>query len=189
MAAPLRLIIGLGNPGPSYDRTRHNIGFEVIDALSERINEPFKQKGQSLFAKGAWRGRPVGLVKPQTFMNRSGTAVEDLVRKNGLSPQDIMVIVDDIHLATGVIRIRGEGGTGGHNGLEDIADWLDSNKFPRMRIGVGNNFGSGQQANYVLETFSDDERPLMDKAVEKARDACLAFVTDGLMTAMNRYNG
>jgi len=189
MAAPIRLIIGLGNPGSTYDKTRHNIGFEVIDALSERIKEPFKQKGQSLIAWGSWRARKLGLVKPQTFMNRSGVAVEELVRKNGITPQDILVIVDDLHLAPGILRIRGEGGTGGHNGLEDIADWLDSNRFPRMRIGIGNSFGPGQQANYVLEGFTEEERLVINPAVEKARDAALAFVTEGLMTAMNRYNG
>ena len=189
MAAPKRLIIGLGNPGSIYEKTRHNIGFEVIDAIAGRIKGSFSTKGQSQIAWGSWRGKPFGLVKPQTFMNRSGVAVEELVRKNGLAPQDILVIVDDLHLAAGVLRIRGDGGTGGHNGLEDIGDWLDSNTFPRLRIGIGNNYGPGQQAKYVLEQFTEGERTLIDPAIEKARDAALTYVTDGIMTAMNRYNG
>jgi PTH1 family peptidyl-tRNA hydrolase len=122
-------------------------------------------------------------------MNRSGLAVEELLRRHRVEPQDILVIVDDIHLDTGVIRIRQKGGTGGHNGLDDIIDWLDTNDFPRMRIGVGNDFGQGRQAEYVLEKFSSDERTVIEPAIEKARDAALTFVTDGIVTAMNRYNG
>ena len=189
MAASKRLIVGLGNPGSTYERTRHNIGFEVAEAIAERIKEPFKTKGQSRIAWGSWRGRPFGICMPQTFMNRSGLAVEEIVRKSDLQPEDILVIVDDIHLETGAIRMRGNGGTGGHNGMEDIADWLDTNNFPRLRIGVGNDFGRGQQAQYVLEPFTEEERAIIDPAVEKARDAALTFVTDGIVTAMNRYNG
>lgn len=189
MAASKRLIIGLGNPGSAYEKTRHNIGFEVIDAIADRIKEPMKTKGQSKVAWGAWRGRKFGAAMPQTFMNRSGLAVEELIRKNGLGPEDILVIVDDLHLPTGTIRIRGKGGTGGHNGLEDIADWLDTDAFARLRIGIGSEFGRGQQAEYVLEPFTDEERKLIDPAIEKARDAALTFVTDGITTAMNRYNG
>jgi len=189
MAAAKRIIVGLGNPGLQYEKTRHNVGFEVIEALAERIKEPLKTKGQSKIAWGSWRGRPVGIVQPQTFMNKSGLAVEELVRKNRLSPADVLVIVDDLNLATGAIRIREKGGAGGHNGLEDIADWLDSNDFPRLRIGIGNEFGKGQQANYVLDLFTDEERSIIDPAIEKARDAALTFVTDGIVIAMNRYNG
>ncbi|NQV73638.1 aminoacyl-tRNA hydrolase [bacterium] len=189
MAASKRLIVGLGNPGSAYDKTRHNIGFEVVEAIADRIKEPFTTKGQSRIAWGSWRGRPLGVCMPQTFMNRSGLAVEEIVRKSDLKPEDILVIVDDIHLDTGVIRIRGNGGTGGHNGMEDIADWLDTNQFPRLRIGVGNNYGRGQQAQYVLEPFTEEERLLIDPAIEKARDAALTFVTDGIVTSMNRYNG
>jgi len=189
MAASKRLIIGLGNPGSTYEKTRHNVGFEVIEAIADRIKDPFRTKGQSKLAWGSWRARPFGVAMPQTFMNRSGLAVEELVRKNGLSPQDILVIVDDLHLSTGVIRIRQKGGTGGHNGLEDIADWLDTDDFPRLRIGIGNEFGRGRQAEYVLDPFTEEERALIDPAIDKARDAALTFVTDGITTAMNRFNG
>lgn len=184
-----RIIIGLGNPGIKYEGTRHNIGFEVIEAIADRIDADWRDKGRSAIADGRWRGRKLMLAAPQTYMNRSGLAVDELLRRNRVTAQDILVIVDDIHLDTGVIRIRQKGGTGGHNGLDDIIDWLDSNDFPRMRIGVGNDFGQGRQAEYVLEQFTEEERTLINPAIERARDAALTFVTDGIVTAMNRFNG
>jgi len=189
MAAGNRIVIGLGNPGSKYEGTRHNIGFEVVEAIAGRIDANWKSKGQSYIADGRWRGRKLLLAAPQTYMNRSGLAVEELLRRQRVEPQDILVIVDDIHLEPGVIRMRQKGGTGGHNGLDDIIDWLDTNDFPRMRIGVGNDFGRGQQADYVLELFTEEERKVIDPAIERARDAALTFVTDGIVTAMNRYNG
>jgi PTH1 family peptidyl-tRNA hydrolase len=189
VAGNIRILVGLGNPGSKYDRTRHNIGFEVVDVIAERIGASWKTKGQSLITEGRWRGRPLLLAKPQTYMNRSGLAVEELLRKHRVTPQDILVVVDDIHLDPGVIRIRQKGGTGGHNGLDDIIDWLDTNDFPRLRFGVGKDFGQGQQADYVLDVFTEEERTVVDPAIEKARDACLTFVTDGIVTAMNRFNG
>lgn len=188
MASSKRIIIGLGNPGAEYARTRHNIGFEAVEAIARRIREPFKTRGQSRVAWGKWRGRPLGLAMPQTFMNRSGIAVEELVRKNSLSPEDILVIVDDINLPPGKIRIRQKGGTGGHNGLEDVADWLDSNSFPRLRIGIGNDFGRGQQSSYVLDEFNAEERELIEGVIDEVCNAALTFVSDGIVTMMNHYN-
>jgi PTH1 family peptidyl-tRNA hydrolase len=189
MAGSIRIIIGLGNPGATYEGTRHNIGFEVVETIAGHIGATWKTKGQSKIAEGRWRGRKLLLAAPETYMNRSGLAVEELIRKYRVTPQDILVIVDDIHLDTGVIRIRQKGGTGGHNGLDDIIDWLDTNAFPRMRIGVGNDFGQGRQAEYVLEPFKAEQRTLIEPAIERARDAALTFVTDGIVTAMNRFNG
>jgi len=189
MAGSIRIIIGLGNPGATYEGTRHNIGFEVVETIAGHIGATWKTKGQSKIAEGRWRGRKLLLAAPETYMNRSGLAVEELIRKYRVTPQDILVIVDDIHLDTGVIRIRQKGGTGGHNGLDDIIDWLDTNAFPRMRIGVGNDFGQGRQAEYVLEPFTAEQRTLIESAIERARDAALTFVTDGIVTAMNRFNG
>ena len=189
MAGSNRIIIGLGNPGAKYEGTRHNVGFEVVEAVAERVGASWKTKGQSHIADGRWRGRKLLMALPQTYMNRSGLAVEELLRKHRVTPQDILVIVDDIHLDPGVIRIRQKGGTGGHNGLDDIIDWLDTNDFPRLRFGVGNDFGQGQQADYVLDVFTDEERKVINPSIERARDAALTFVTDGIVTAMNRYNG
>jgi len=188
MAASKRIIIGLGNPGVKYEGTRHNVGFEVVEAIADKIGADFKTKGQSRLAWGSYRGRPLGLAMPETFMNRSGLAVEELLRKNRLDPIDILVIVDDIHLAPGKLRIRQKGGTGGHNGLDDIIDWLDSSAFPRLRIGIGSEFGRGQQADYVLAQFPAEERELVNPIIERARDAALTFVTDGIVTSMNRFN-
>lgn len=183
-----RLIVGLGNPGEEYADTRHNVGFFVVDSLAERLNLVLKKKGSATLVWRKWKGRPVGLAKPRAYMNRSGISVEELARKNRLSPRDLLVIVDDINLPTGRIRIREKGGAGGHNGLEDIIDWLDSDTFPRIRIGIGNDFERGGQADYVLSTFDEAERPLIDEAVLRARDAALTYITDGIVTAMNRFS-
>lgn len=189
MAQSKRLIVGLGNPGAEYERTRHNVGFRVVDALADRLKLALKKKGETLVGWGSWRGRSVGVAKPLAYMNRSGLALEPLVRRSGLSPVDLLVIVDDINLPTGRIRIREKGGAGGHNGLEDLIDWLDSDDFPRLRIGIGSEFERGRQSDYVLSVFEADELPLIDAAVEQSRDAALTFVTDGITTAMNRFNG
>ncbi len=183
-----RLIVGLGNPGEGYADTRHNVGFFVVDSLADRLKLVLKKKGSAIMAWGKWKGRPVGLAKPLAYMNRSGLSVEELARKNRLSPKDLLIVVDDINLPTGRVRIREKGGAGGHNGLEDIIDWLDSDAFPRVRIGIGNDFERGGQADYVLSTFDEAEWPLIDEAVLRARDAALTYVTDGIVTAMNRFS-
>lgn len=189
MASSSRLVAGLGNPGPKYDGTRHNIGFEVVDAVADRTGARWKQKGEAHLAEARWRSRPMLLMKPQTYMNRSGTAVEDVARKKKFDPREILVVVDDISLPVGTIRLRPSGGSGGHNGLEDVIDWLDSTEFPRLRIGIGSDFERGGQTDYVLSLFDPDERRIMDETVERARDAVLTFITDGVQTAMNRFNG
>ena len=199
--AGTRLIVGLGNPGPEYERTRHNVGFETISRIAEKTgisstDENIVQraldkiKGSGLYdsVEGRFRGHSVVLAKPKTFMNRSGAAVAKLKGRFGLDTQDILVIVDDIYLDVGSLRVRPAGGSGGHNGLEDIIDALDSDNFPRMRIGVGSSFRPGRQADYVLEPFSDDERSVVDDVIDTAADAALTFVTDGVVTTMNRYN-
>ena len=188
MASSKRLIIGLGNPGEAYSDTRHNVGFLVIEELAERLKIPLKTKGSAILGWGKWKGHPVGLAKPTTYMNSSGTAVEDLMRKNRLEPEDLLVIVDDINLSVGRIRIRERGGPGGHNGLEDIIDWLDSDRFPRLRIGIGSEFREGRQVDFVLSDFEDEEKELIDQAIIKARDATLTFVSDGIVTMMNRFS-
>ena len=188
MASSKRLIVGLGNPGETYSQTRHNVGFQVIDALAERLSLELKKKGSTLLGWGRWKGRPIGLSKPVLFMNRSGVAVEELARKQGLESVDILVIVDDINLPIGRIRIRERGGDGGHNGLEDVIDWLDTDSFPRLRIGIGSDFERGRQADYVLSPFSEEEQTLIQDSILTATEAALTFVTDGIVTAMNRFS-
>lgn len=184
-----RLIVGLGNPGEEYAETRHNAGFMVVDALAARCRIELGRAHEALVGWGRHRGDPVGLAKPQTFMNRSGGAVRALVDAHGLAPGEVLVVVDDLHLDVGVIRLRPGGGAGGHNGLQDIADRLGTTDFPRLRLGIGRDFPRGGQVDYVLQPFGAAQRTLMDDALITACNAALAFVTDGVETAMNRYNG
>lgn len=199
--ANTRLIVGLGNPGPNYEGTRHNVGFDTIDRIAEKTGTSSKDetvvqravdrlRGSGLYdaVPGKFRGRSVVLAKPKTFMNRSGAAVAKLKGRYRVNNQDILVILDDIYLDIGTLRLRPSGGSGGHNGLEDIIDALDSDNFPRMRIGVGSSFRRGRLTDYVLEPFSDDERPVIDDVIDMAAEAALTFVTDGVVTAMNRFN-
>ncbi len=190
MAGSKRLLIGLGNPGATYTATRHNVGFAVLDVLAERARTAFKRDGRAdaLLGEGRLRGRPVILVKPLTYMNRSGSAVKHLMRRFTLDPDEIFVIVDDINLALGKIRLRERGSAGGHNGVQDVIDRLGTDAFPRLRIGVGSDFARGGQVDYVLSPFTAEEQPVIEAALSRARDAAVTFVTDGIVTAMNRFN-
>jgi PTH1 family peptidyl-tRNA hydrolase len=197
----MRLIVGLGNPGPKYEGSRHNVGFAIVDQIASVTKTSFDETGRiqkalsrmksaGLYVATAsrYRGRPIALAKPLTFMNRSGDAVAKLKSRYAVDDQDMLVIVDDIHLELGTIRLKGRGGDGGHNGLQSITEQLDSDNFPRMRIGVGSTFPRGRQSDYVLSPFDPDEKPLVDEVVKEAALAALTFVTDGIVTAMNRYN-
>ena len=190
MAGSKRLLIGLGNPGAAYEETRHNVGFVLADALAEKARADFKHDGRAdaLVAEGRVRGRAVTIVKPQTYMNRSGSTVRHLLRRLGLDPVDILVMVDDINLMLGKIRLRERGSAGGHNGVQDIIDPLGTDAFPRLRVGVGSDFARGRQVDYVLSAFADEELPTIEAAVSRARDAAITFVADGIITAMNRFN-
>lgn len=184
-----RLIVGLGNPGPEYASTRHNVGFMVADRVAERARiNVRKGRDDALSGWGRWRGRELGVAKPQTWMNRSGLSVDAMVRRWKLDLSDLLIVVDDIHLPLGTIRVRPGGGTGGHNGLEDIIDWLDSNEFPRLRIGIGGEFDRGGQSDYVLSPFESSEEEVIAAAIDRSVDACLTFITDGVQVAMNRFN-
>lgn len=185
-----RLIIGLGNPGPEYEDTRHNAGFLVADAVARRANLTFQpERGPYVVAWGTWRGTPFGVAKPaMLYMNQSGTAVKKLVGRYGLTEQDILVVYDDLALDLGQIRLRAKGGAGGHNGVQNVIDVLGSGNFPRLRVGLGSNFPRGHQVDYVLSPFSAEERPLVEAAVERAAEAALTFVKDGLSAAMNQHN-
>ena len=189
MASAKRLIVGLGNPGVEYEQTRHNVGFWVIDALADKARAEMKpDRGPAEAGCGRVRGRPLCLVKPMAFMNRSGAPLRHHMVRLGISSKDVLVVVDDINLDTGVIRLRQKGSAGGHNGVQDIIDILKTEDFPRLRIGIGNNFDRGRQADYVLSVFDPEELQTIDEAVVRARDAAISFVCDGIVTAMNRFN-
>lgn len=190
MAQGRRLIVGLGNPDREYAATRHNVGFLVVDTIAARCRAPFEEDGRARaqVAQARIKGRKAVLAKPQTFMNRSGAAVETLARRHALAPQDILIVVDDIYLPLGALRLRASGGAGGHNGMQDITDRLGTDAFPRLRMGIGSDFGRGRQSDYVLSPFAEEEMALVERALERAADAARVFVTDGIVHAMNRFN-
>jgi len=188
------LIVGLGNIGDEYEGTRHNSGFMVVDALlkacaSERGEKPtFVLERHAYRAETKWKGRTLVIIRPTTYMNLSGKAVQYWMQKEKIPPQNLLVVVDDIALPVGKIRMKKQGSNGGHNGLANIEEMLHTSNYCRLRIGVGNNFGQGHQIDYVLGRFSDEERQLLDPAIDHAVDAVKAFVTLGADRAMNMYN-
>lgn len=189
MPGSKRLIVGLGNPGEEYEGTRHNVGFGVVKALADRTGVSLSAGPcRALEGWGNYRGFRFGLALPLTYVNRSGEAVQSLLNRHGLSSDELLVVVDDLHLPTGTIRLRPAGGAGGHNGLDHIVRVLGTTDFPRLRIGIGNDFPRGEQVDYVLSPFSEEQQPLVDEAVERACEAALVFVHDGIEPAMNRYN-
>ena len=185
------IIVGLGNPGRKYDGSRHNVGFDVIDELVDRcrIGGP-ERFGKSMIGKGRIGDRKVILVKPQTYMNLSGEAVQEIVHYYKADPaEDLVVISDDIDLEAGKLRIRKKGSAGGHNGLKNIVQHLGSGDFARIRVGVGGKPDPGYDlADYVLGHFAGEEKKVMEEAVAKAAEAVICMVTDGVDLAMNRFN-
>ena len=182
--------MGLGNPGAEYEGTRHNVGYWVVDAVAETARASFRHDGRAnaMVAEGRARGRPLTLVKPLTFMNRSGQTVQHLLRRFTLAPRNLLVVYDDLNLPVGRLRLRKGGSAGGHNGIQDVIDRLGTDAFPRLRVGIGSDYARGGQVDYVLSPFDAEQQPLIEEAVVRARDAVITFVTDGLVTAMNRFN-
>jgi PTH1 family peptidyl-tRNA hydrolase len=183
------LIVGLGNPGPKYANTRHNVGFRVVDALARRKRVSLSTEGDVQVGWTTHNGTRLGLAKPLTFMNRSGDAVAPLLEAHDMAPASLLVVVDDLHLDVGQLRLRPGGSSGGHNGLKHIAERLGTTNYPRLRVGIGSDYARGQQAAYVLAPFTRQQHAVIDDALIDACNAALAFATDGLNAAMNRYNG
>ena len=185
----MALIVGLGNPGIEYKGTRHNVGFELIDKLSEVLTITL-EPGNGLFflGEGQFKGKKVNLMKPVTYMNRSGKAVRKALALTGYSKSECLICYDDIHLEPGTFRLKPGGSPGGHNGLNDIVTELNSRDIPRLRIGVGNDFPRGRQSDYVLSPFDNDQRPLIDEVLGTASEAVLAFLRGGIQLAMNEFN-
>ncbi len=186
--ADLKLVVGLGNPGPEYAETRHNLGFKVIEALDEALGIVVKQqKFGARVGEGWYRDRKVMLMKPWQYMNRSGQAVATAVGFYKLGLSDLIVITDDRALAPGRIRIRAKGSAGGHNGLADIIARLGSDEFARCRVGIGDCPGA-LAVDYVLGRPREDERPLLNEAIVRARDAALCWLESGIDRTMNEFN-
>lgn len=186
----LYVIVGLGNPGNKYENTRHNIGFRTIDAISKKYGiRVDRVKYKALVGEGEIGGEKVMLVKPQTFMNLSGESVREIVQWYKLPVENIIVIYDDADLAVGTIRIRPNGSSGTHNGMKSIIYQLQSDKFPRIRIGIGKAPDEWDLADYVLGRFANEEAADIDEAVIRAANAVEALITSGVDAAMNLYNG
>ena len=184
----MKLVAGLGNPGSDYADTRHNIGFRVMDLLAETLDiEVRKRKFGARFGTGEFAYKKLIVLKPWQFMNRSGQAVATAMGFYKLKAADMFVITDDMDLEPGRIRIRAKGSSGGHNGLADIIEKLGTNEFARCRIGIGRN-DEQDAVDFVLDKPAEAERPLLNAAIERARDAVLCWIEYGIEKAMNRYN-
>ena len=185
------LIVGLGNPGREYEKTRHNAGFRAIDILAENLNCKIdKLKFQGLYTQANYGGRKIYLLKPQTYMNLSGRSVLQLSAYFNIPPQRIIVMFDDISLEPGRLRIRADGSAGGHNGIKSIIAEVGSQAFPRVKIGVGGKAHPNQDlADHVLSTFSSLEEKALAVSLKNAADAALAIIDKGVPEAANRYNG
>lgn len=186
-----RLIVGLGNPGPAYEGTRHNVGFAVVARLAADLGAPRPRGAQrSLVWEAVDGDQTLVLAQPLTYMNRSGEAVAALVDHYGLSPEALLVVYDDVHLPLGTMRIRAAGSAGGHNGMKSIIASLGTSAFARLRIGIGPwTPEDGDLADFVLAPFRRDERPLVEAAIAAGADAARVWAREGVARAMERFNG
>ena len=182
------LIAGLGNIGDEYATTRHNIGFQVVDQLAEKLEAPWKSVTLGSVAEAKFKGRTLIFLKPNTYMNLSGKSISYWLQKEKIPVENLLVIVDEIQLDLGGIRLRGKGTDGGHNGLKDIQEQLNSNTYARLRIGIGRNFNTGGQVNYVLGKWNADEKKSMPEILDAAGEAIKSFVSIGLKRSMDIVN-
>ncbi|MDK2771417.1 aminoacyl-tRNA hydrolase [Flavobacterium haoranii] len=183
------LIVGLGNIGSEYVNTRHNIGFKVLDFIAKQENLTFSTAKLGDIAEYRIKGRTVFLLKPNTYMNLSGKAVKYWMDKENIAKDNILVITDDLNLAFGTIRIKSKGSDGGHNGLKNIQLLLNTTEYPRFRFGISDAFKKGQQVDYVLGEWSEEEKEKLQERLKISSEAVQEFVLAGLNNAMNTYNG
>ena len=182
------LIVGLGNPGAEYSETRHNIGFKVLDAFAEQADASFKHSRYADVVKVKHKGRIFVLAKPMTFMNLSGKAVNYWMNKEKIPIEKVLIIVDDLAIPFGTIRIKNKGGDGGHNGLKDIIAVLGHQNFNRLRFGIGASFSKGRQVDYVLDNWSETEAKLLPERLKQMVGAIKNFGTIGITRTMNYFN-
>ena len=185
----MKLIVGLGNPGPEYDRTRHNMGFKVIDKLSAKYSiEVNHSKFKGMYGTGLINGEKIILFKPYTYMNLSGEAVEQIAAFYKVNLEDLIVIYDDIDIAPGLIRIRKSGSAGSHNGMKSVTQMMGSTAFPRVRVGTGKPDNTDHLIEYVIGAIDEDEKPLLEEGIQKAADAVSMIIEENIDLAMNRFN-
>lgn len=185
----MHLVLGLGNPGDRYARTRHNVAWRVLDVLAERWKAiPGERTATYRGRRAEVSGKQVQLVVPLTFMNLSGEAIRDWRERYPLETDALLVVSDDVYLPLGVLRLRAVGSSGGHRGLESIEAALESRSYTRLRVGVGAAGNAAQLSEWVLEEFAPEEEPALDEAVRRAADAVECWVSEGTLAAMNRFN-
>jgi PTH1 family peptidyl-tRNA hydrolase len=185
----MKLIVGLGNPGKQYEHTRHNIGFEVIDALAERLHISLDQaKFKGIYGSGHIDGEKVFLLKPLTFMNLSGESIIALMNFYQIEVEDLLVIYDDLDLPVGRIRLRQKGSAGGHNGIKSIISHLGTGEFNRIRVGINRPSNGMPIVDYVLGRFSKEEQDQIQEAVDRSADACEEWIKKPFLQVMNTYN-
>jgi PTH1 family peptidyl-tRNA hydrolase len=182
------LIVGLGNVGPEYDGTRHNIGFRVLDALVKASNIVFEDKRYGFVARMRVKNCELVLLKPSTYMNLSGNAVRYWMNKENVEPENLLVVCDDLSLPFGKLRMKPGGSDAGHNGLKNIASVLCSQQYARLRFGIGNDYPKGFQADYVLGQFTEEDLKTMDERVDIACEAVKSFCLAGINITMNQFN-
>jgi len=183
------LIAGLGNLSPEYENTRHNMGFMVLDAFAKASGAFFNTDRYAQKAEIKYRGKTVILIKPSTFMNLSGKAVNYWKQQENIPLENILVLVDDLSLPLGVIRLRPGGSEAGHNGLKSITSCLSTQNYSRLRFGIGNDFPKGGQVDYVLGKFSNEDLDLINQRTLVTTEAIYGFLTDGIQITMNKFNG
>lgn len=183
------LIVGLGNIGADYVNTRHNIGFKVLDHFAQKENITFQTAKLGDIAEFKVKGRTLVLLKPNTYMNLSGKAVKYWMEKENIEKENILIITDDLNLSFGTIRIKSKGSDGGHNGLKSIQSLLNTTEYPRFRFGISDQFKKGQQVNYVLGEWDEDEKLKLPERLEKSVEIILSFALAGLNNTMNEFNG
>ncbi len=183
------LIVGLGNIGPKYDGTRHNIGFQVLDHLAQKNELTFEPAKLGAVTVHKVKGRSFLLLKPSTFMNLSGKAVRYWLEKEKIPPENLLVITDDLNLPFGTIRVKAKGSDGGHNGLKDIQHILQTGKYCRFRFGIGNDFSKGRQVDFVLSEWNAEEKEALPERLDMAIKVIESFGLAGVNITMNTYNG
>ncbi|WP_299894559.1 aminoacyl-tRNA hydrolase [uncultured Aquimarina sp.] len=183
------LVVGLGNIGPKYHNTRHNIGFKILDALAKEENLTFETEKLGDLTTYKYKGRTLLLLKPNTYMNLSGKAVRYWLTKEKIAIENLLVITDDINLPFGTIRLKAKGSAGGHNGLKDIEAQLNTSKYSRYRFGVGAEFSKGRQVDYVLGEWNSEEEAAMPERLDKSIALIKSFAGAGLANTMNTFNG
>lgn len=182
------LVVGLGNIGEKYEKTRHNIGFDIVDQLAVKLNSTFSSAKYGEVLKTKFAGKQIVLLKPNTFMNLSGKAVLYWLKKEKIDVSNLIIIVDDLNLDFGIYRLRKSGSDGGHNGLKDIANSLNSTTFTRLRFGIGNNYKKEKQVDFVLSKWNSEESLKLKNHLDKNVEIILSSLKKGLEFTMNKYN-